>query len=722
MRGLGHRRSRKANKTIAVVAALLIGGGGATALAVNAFGNNGGQGPAAAASTIDCPDASMALDQVPEKAKEPVGQKLAQMDAQVAQAFGKLKSEGVNPDEVLGELNQQRAQTIQQMGQELKDAGGQAPAEMQGMADCKMKQQQVQEGEEGQGQQASGPVAADFVDIKQVVNNVEGNQTAGEGGSFTTECGKNDEEHFNADNVIAAPGVKAGAHHVHDYVGNLDTSFASSDQSLAAADTTCAKGDKSTHYWPVIRSLDGKQDEVQIDGNKRGSGDDAQVAESGNAPEAQQGGADQGQAAAGGEQGENAGADQGAENAGAENAGAENAGAENAGPGGETLVRLQNAGQGEAAAGGDQAQNAGQGEAAAGGDQAQQNAGQGGGAAEEQDGIDDGDGGQADGNVGTILQPESATLKFIKGGSENVVAMPQFLRIITGDAKSFTNGDKNANASWSCEGFEDKVQLKDKYPICPEGAQVVRTFKFQNCWDGQNTDSGNHRDHMSFMEEDGTCPDGFQAVPQLTHRLAYDIPQKSLLNADTPFAVDSFEEQIHKPITDHDDFINVMPEDLMNETVDCVNTGKQCGGEGKDTGGDEGKGSKDEPAPSKPDKDAPEQDQKPDKDAPEQDQKDDTYNSAMQRDKESSESDAKQDKDASASEKQDEDKDSNASEKRDEGAPPPDRKTQLANEDGDLPNTGSDTPVGLIVGIAAAVLAAGSAQVWWLRRRNAVQD
>ena len=40
--------------------------------------------------------------------------------------------------------------------------------------------------------------------------------------------------------------------------------------------------------------------------------------------------------------------------------------------------------------------------------------------------------------------------------------------------------------------------------------------------------------------------------------------------------MDSFEEQIHKPITDHDDFINVMPEDLMNETVDCINEGRDC--------------------------------------------------------------------------------------------------------------------------------------------------
>ncbi|HWM35858.1 MAG TPA: DUF1996 domain-containing protein, partial [Streptomyces sp.] len=186
-----------------------------------------------------------------------------------------------------------------------------------------------------------------------------------------------------------------------------------------------------------------------------------------------------------------------------------------------------------------------------------------------------GDGGANDLNVGSILQPASATLKFIKGTSDDVVAMPEFLRIITGDAKALTNGPDNANASWSCEGFEDR-QLKDKYPICPDGAQMIRTFNFQNCWDGQNTDSGNHRDHMSFAEEDGSCPDGFQAIPQLQQKIKYDIPAENLVNADAPFAVDSFPEQLHNPVTDHSDFINVMPEDLMNEAVGCINEGREC--------------------------------------------------------------------------------------------------------------------------------------------------
>ena len=57
---------------------------------------------------------------------------------------------------------------------------------------------------------------------------------------------------YNSDNLVAQPGVVGGAHHVHDYVGNESTNALSTDDSLAAAKTTCQFGDKSTYYWPVL--------------------------------------------------------------------------------------------------------------------------------------------------------------------------------------------------------------------------------------------------------------------------------------------------------------------------------------------------------------------------------------------------------------------------------------------------------------------------------------
>ncbi|MFF5483529.1 DUF1996 domain-containing protein [Streptomyces sp. NPDC012935] len=201
-------------------------------------------------------------------------------------------------------------------------------------------------------------------------------------------------------------------------------------------------------------------------------------------------------------------------------------------------------------------------------------------------------GGGIEGNAGEIVTPKAVTLDFVGNPLSKVTEMPRLLRIITGDAKAFVNGTANANASWSCTGFEDR-QLKDKYPLCPQGSDVVRTFKFQSCWDGQNIDSANHRTHVAFAAADGSCANGFKAIPQLVQRIVYDVDAPSLQDGGktTPlFAVDSFPEQLHKPVTDHGDFINVFSEDLMGEMVDCINEGRKCGagaGDGGEPGGEE---------------------------------------------------------------------------------------------------------------------------------------
>ncbi|WP_449487725.1 hypothetical protein [Streptomyces purpurascens] len=40
--------------------------------------------------------------------------------------------------------------------------------------------------------------------------------------------------------------------------------------------------------------------------------------------------------------------------------------------------------------------------------------------------------------------------------------------------------------------------------------------------------------------------------------------------------MDSFPEQLHKPITDHGDFINFFNDNVMNEMVECINDGENC--------------------------------------------------------------------------------------------------------------------------------------------------
>ncbi|MFF7853861.1 DUF1996 domain-containing protein [Streptomyces sp. NPDC007904] len=498
------RRTPLATKAIAATAALALGGGGliwanfyASAHEDQSGGNRAKSG-AARIATINCPDVGQKLTRVPRGARKGVARELALLDRQITDAYKRLAETrqaqagdaGYVDNAILGPLKSKRVATLDRIRISINRVGGKAPRDLGRFARCQgvpVEQPQTDDGngqDQGQGdggqnqgdggqnqgdngqdqgnggQAGNGPVADDFIDIEDVQpnsrnlpNGLAANGDGGSTGTFTTECGTNENENRNSDNVIVAPGVSNGAKHQHDYVGNQANNAFASDEDLAGGETTCQnQGDKSTYFWPVIRVQDGTQD------------------------------IDQGQP-----------------------------------------------------------------------------------------------GGGQDGNVGKIVEPSEAQLKFVGNRTSDVVAMPRGLRIITGDAKSFTNGLNNANTSWSCTGFEDR-QVTDKYPICPEGSSVVRTSNFQSCWDGQNIDSANHRTHVDFVEADGSCSNGFQAIPQLQVRLVYDIPAPRIDNGQlvNPFAVDSFPEQLHKPITDHNDFINFFDEDLMNEMVDCINSGQDC--------------------------------------------------------------------------------------------------------------------------------------------------
>ena len=171
-------------------------------------------------------------------------------------------------------------------------------------------------------------------------------------------------------------------------------------------------------------------------------------------------------------------------------------------------------------------------------------------------------------NIGDPILPASAKIEFRGNAKGKVVAAPEFLRVLTGNAKSVSQAGANQNAKWTCTGFENRITAK--YPICPRGSQTERIADFPGCWDGVNTDSANHRTHIAFADATGACPAGFKAIPQLRITLKYNLPQGKV------FALDAFPTEFHSPITDHNDFVNVMDAGLMNKVVNCINTGRRC--------------------------------------------------------------------------------------------------------------------------------------------------
>ncbi|MEU4442822.1 DUF1996 domain-containing protein [Actinosynnema sp. NPDC050801] len=276
-------------------------------------------------------------------------------------------------------------------------------------------------------------------DVPVAVESVTTTQDASTG-TFRVDCGRNESRHLNADNMVIAPGQPSGAHHTHEYVGNVGTHAGSTDESLAAAGTTCGSGDRSTYYWPVLRLTDR-------------TGHDE------HAP-----------------------------------------------------------------------------------------------------------GGGVHGNTGEVLPPSSVEIAFTGSPVSEVVPMPRFLRMITGDPAAVNTG--RGRARWSCTGFEDRHT--DRYPECAPGSRVLRTFDFPSCWDGRTTDSPSHRAHIEFPGSNGACRPGTFPVPKLRVRVAYDVP------AGRPYAIDSFPDQRRDPRTDHAMFVNVMPDELIDHVTTCVNTGKTC--------------------------------------------------------------------------------------------------------------------------------------------------
>ena len=94
-----------------------------------------------------------------------------------------------------------------------------------------------------------------YVAIQKVQPNVRNLKPGAQAskGSFTVDCGTNGNGKFSPDNPVAQPGIKNGAEHLHDFIGNLAITTNSSNADLDASGTTCRNGDKSSYFWPVVR-------------------------------------------------------------------------------------------------------------------------------------------------------------------------------------------------------------------------------------------------------------------------------------------------------------------------------------------------------------------------------------------------------------------------------------------------------------------------------------
>ncbi|MCB0986721.1 MAG: DUF1996 domain-containing protein [Microthrixaceae bacterium] len=101
----------------------------------------------------------------------------------------------------------------------------------------------------------------------------------------------------------------------------------------------------------------------------------------------------------------------------------------------------------------------------------------------------------------------------------DVVTMPTGLALIAGD-QTATEPQAGEAAGWVC-GTHTRVS--DDPPDCPVGAPLHLILTFQDCWDGRNVDSEDHKSHVAYSV-DGRCPSSHPVnIPQLTVSVAFPI-------------------------------------------------------------------------------------------------------------------------------------------------------------------------------------------------------
>ena len=162
------------------------------------------------------------------------------------------------------------------------------------------------------------------------------------------------------------------------------------------------------------------------------------------------------------------------------------------------------------------------------------------------------------------IPPEGADVYYRAGRGVDpttVEPYPYGLRMIAGEARSL-RPQPTGIVGWSCS---DNPVRSDTPPDCAGDLRLRVTF--QDCWNGEDLDSDDHRSHVAYSSEDG-CPDSHPvAMPQLEMVVRYphsgDADGLRLASGD--------------PVTAHGDFWNLWdPERLEREVDACIHNDVVC--------------------------------------------------------------------------------------------------------------------------------------------------
>lgn len=130
---------------------------------------------------------------------------------------------------------------------------------------------------------------------------------------------------------------------------------------------------------------------------------------------------------------------------------------------------------------------------------------------------------------GEPIPPLAGLVYYTKHVSGALVAPPPGLKLVAGNPAARRAQSKDV-VSWSCGGIDGSPRFA-ALPSCGPDDALELEVKFQNCWNGRNVDSTNHKRHVAYSKA-GRCPSTHPVrLPTITLVLLYPPVRRGLLSA-----------------------------------------------------------------------------------------------------------------------------------------------------------------------------------------------
>ena len=167
----------------------------------------------------------------------------------------------------------------------------------------------------------------------------------------------------------------------------------------------------------------------------------------------------------------------------------------------------------------------------------------------------------------SVVLPRAATIYYRRGTTSPVIAFPNGLRMIAGDAAA-TSPQGMRVTFWSC-GALSGVPPSTDVPTCPQvrGSSLRLHVRFPSCWDGRRLDSADHKSHMAYAVR-GACPS--------THPVA--VPAVAQIYRYPTLGGEGFTLASGGELSAHADFFNAWRPGALKRLVEgCLNALVHCG-------------------------------------------------------------------------------------------------------------------------------------------------